>query len=170
MHKENKYKIFSNELNEFDQFLSHTKENSTRFIIIYLELLSVLFTIVFCILSGVLSFKNQNHTSFAISIDSFMDILFYSIVVWRYFKQIDCESNEDRFVIKWLSIIFLVSSFLIGFESISSILLIQKPIASKSLILISIIQSIVFTSFSVLKFYLAKNLINNQVMISSGNI
>lgn len=167
MHRENKYKS-SNELNEFDQYLNRIKENSTRTKIIYIEFLSIFVTIMCCIISGILAYEDHSQSALAISIDSFIDILFYTIVIWRYFKQIDSNSNKDRFALIWLSIIFFISSFLIEFESVSSILHIRKPISSKSFILISIIQSIVFSLFSILKFYLARNFMNNQVLISSG--
>jgi hypothetical protein len=168
MHRKNESKS-SNEIQEFNRFLNNIEENSIRSKIIYIELLSILFTIICCIISGILAYDEKSQSALAISIDSFIDILFYVIVIWRYFEQIDCNRKLDRLVLIWLSILFLVSSLLIEFESVSSILVLKKPIASKSFIIISIIQSIVFSLFSILKFYFAKNFINNQVLISSGN-
>ena len=158
-----------NEKIDFDCFLSQIKEESIRKKIILIELFSVLFTLISCSLSGYFWIMSGSITALAISADSFLDILAYLTIIWRYFKPRDINSiHRDRIAQLFFSIIFLVTAICIEFESVKNLFLKIKPKPDIFFILISILQSLIFSIISIIKFLLCQRLKINSCLYSSG--
>jgi hypothetical protein len=154
---------------DFDSFIYELKEESIRKKIILIELLSILFTLISCIVSGYFWITSGSMVALAVSADSFLDILAYLTIIWRYFKPSDLNSiKRDVTAQIVISILFVLTAIFIEFESFKKFILIIKPKPNYSFILISVFQSIIFSFISIVKFKLCKNLKLNSCLFASG--
>lgn len=108
-------------------------------------------------------------TALAVSIDSFLDIIAHSIVLWRYNRpqSLNSRSRDIRASIL-LALLFFVSSLLIEFESIRNLILRLKPTPTFFLVATCLFQSVAFNALSVYTFILAQRIKKNSTLISSG--
>lgn len=162
-------KIQNSNFKEFETFLLRIKEESTRKKIIFVEYVSIVLTVLSFFLSAYLAYEDYSMTAMAIAADSLLDILVHLTVIWRYIVPIEIDSKKrDFYSSLLLAILFLTSSFCIGFESAQNLVLQKLPVASLTFILIGVVQSILFCLLSIYKFYLANRISQNASVISSG--
>ena len=134
-----------------------------------IELISILVTMISCIVSGYLWSENESMIAMAISADSFLDILAYSVIIWRYMKKNDINSKgRDRIAQIFFSILFFITAICIEFESVKNLIQVIKPKPSSDFIFISIIQSLLFSLISIVKFLLCQRLTINSSLLASG--
>ena len=154
---------------DFDSFLNKLREESVRKKIILIEVFSITFTLVSCAVSGYFWITAGSMAAMAVSADSFLDILAYLTIIWRYFKPSDLNSiKRDRKAQLLFSILFLVTAICIEYESFKNLFFMIKPKPNHVFILISVLQSIVFSFISILKFKLCRNLKLNSCLFASG--
>ena len=154
---------------EFCFFLQKMREQSIRSHIILIEVLSILLTIFGAVLTSYLAYIDYSMTALAISIDNFLDILAYTVIVWRYIRSDEINSDKrDTRANLILSVLFIFSAVCIEYESARNLLFQQKPIASGFFVLSSVLQSITFSMIAIIKFYLAQKLITSQALTTSG--
>lgn len=107
----------------------------------------------------------------AIAVDCFLDILAFSVCIWRY-----QSANDGHKSIKWmdmiasitLSCIFIITTIWIEYLSINSYLHGERPRESVFYIAIAVWQSILFMIIACIKFILATKIEHNSVIISDG--
>jgi len=154
---------------DFDSFLNQLKEESVRKKVILIEIFSIAFTLVSCGASGYFWITVGSMASMAISADSFLDIVAYLTVIWRYFKPSDLNSIKRDIKAQILfSILFLLTAICVEFESFKNWFFMIKPKPNHAFILISVFQSIVFSFISMIKFSLCKNIKLNSCLFASG--
>jgi hypothetical protein len=155
---------------DFDSFIYELKEESIRKKIILIELLSIILTLISCIVSGYFWVTSGSMVAMAVSADSFLDILAYLTIIWRYFKPSDLNSTKRDIAAQIvISILLCAYSHIHEFESFKKFLLIIKPKPNYSFILTSVFQSIIFSFISIIKFKLCKNLKLNFMFVCIGS-
>ena len=156
------------ESDEFGSFTQKIAKETTRKQIIWIEYLSILLTIVCCILSALLAIDENSVIALAVSIDSLLDIVTYVIVLWRFQKPYEENVNKEKVSLILLSVLFFISSFWIEIECLKNFLNEKKPEPSFLFIMISCSQSLTFSIISIVKFYLAKKFMYDPILISDG--
>jgi divalent metal cation (Fe/Co/Zn/Cd) transporter len=154
---------------EFKNFLQTIQEQSSRTKIIFIEVFSICMTILCAAMTAYLAYVDYSMIALAISLDSLIDILAGFVVIWRYLNPNEiCSSKRDSKASLLLSILFIITSICIEFESIKNLVNKERPIASGLFILSSVLESVLFSLIAMAKFFLAQNLSVNKALISSG--
>jgi divalent metal cation (Fe/Co/Zn/Cd) transporter len=137
--------------------------------LLYAEYFSIFVTLTSFIIYTVLAFEDASVSAFAFATDSFLDIVAYVVVIWRFSKTGDLHSDsKDRVSLISLGVVFVVSSIGIEYESINNLVFRKKPIASLTFILIGFAECIVFCALTIAKFIIANKLGNNTTIISDA--
>lgn len=146
------------------------KEKSIHQQIVLVEITSIFLALVCFILTAYLAYEDRSVAASAISVDCFLDILAFSVCIWRY------QSADSGKSIKWkdmiasvtLSCIFIITTIWIEYLSVNSYLNSDRPKASVFFIAIAVWQAILFMIIALIKFALAKRIEHNSVIISDG--
>jgi divalent metal cation (Fe/Co/Zn/Cd) transporter len=154
---------------EFKFFLQKMQEQSARHRIILVESVSIGLTILCALLTGYLALVDYSTAALAIAIDSFIDILAYSVIIWRYMRseQINSDKRDSRATLI-LAVLFIFSAVCIEFEAIKNLILEIKPVPSGMFILASVLESVTFSILSITKFMIAQRLISSNALTTSG--
>jgi divalent metal cation (Fe/Co/Zn/Cd) transporter len=154
---------------EFKYFLQKMQEQSTRYRIILVEAVSIALTVVCALLTGYLALVDYSTAALAIAVDSFIDILAYSVIIWRYMRseQIISDKRDSRANLV-LAVLFVFSAVCIEFEALKNLISEQKPVPSGLFILASVLESVTFSLLSITKFIIAQKLISNSALTTSA--
>ena len=134
-----------------------------------IEYVSICFTVTSFIIYAILAYEDESVSAFAFSTDSFLDVLAYMVVIWRFSRTDEFQSgNRDRIALLVLSAVFLVSSVGVVYESVHNLIHQIKPIPSFPFVLIGVVECIVFSLLALIKFSIAHKLNNNKTVISDG--
>ena len=154
---------------DIDTFLASNKEETIRKQIILIEFVSIFFTLVTCISSAYLSAQNESMLAMAVSADSLLDILAYTVIIWRFLNKSELNSvSRDRIAQIFFSILFFITAVCIEYESVKNLILNIKPTPSSVFVFISISQSLVFSLISVAKCMLCQKLSVNSSLLASA--
>ena len=158
---------------QLEHFLKSVEEESIRHKVLIVEYLSIILNVISFFITGGLAIDDNSITALAVAIDSLLDILATVAVIWR-FKRAESDLNDskkrNKTALVFISILFFISAFLIEVESVKTLLFKERPIVSLNFIVLSLIQSAVFSFVSIYKFSLAQKLIytSNATLISDG--
>jgi divalent metal cation (Fe/Co/Zn/Cd) transporter len=157
------------EFSQFNSFSKQIEEESARRNIVYVEYFSIFITIVCSVISAYLAFEDFSTSALAVATDSILDILAYLTVIWRYFSLSELNSRKrEKIALFIFSAMFFLSSFGIQYIAVRTLISKQKPIASRFFIFVSVVQSILFSLISLIKFSLSEKIILNQAIVSSA--
>ncbi len=137
--------------------------------LLYIEYFSIFVTLASFIVYAVLAFEDASVSAFAFATDSFLDVISFAVVIWRFYQTGDLHSSsKDRVALIALGGVFIVSSVGIEYEAIHNLVFKNEPIASISYIFISFVEFAIFTAITVAKFGIAHKLGNNRTVISDA--
>ena len=138
--------------------------------LIQLEYASIVLTSASFIIFAILAYEDESVSAFAFAIDSFLDVLSYIIMIWRF----GGDSNDvnsykkDRLALISLGFVFFLSSFGVEYESISNLVTSVKPRQSNTFIVLGIVETILFSIMAILKFIISTKVQANKTIISDG--
>jgi divalent metal cation (Fe/Co/Zn/Cd) transporter len=156
---------------EFKYFMIKMQEQSARQRIIFVETVSIGLTVVCALLTSYLALVDYSMTAWAIAVDSFIDVVAYSVIIWRYMRssEINSETRDTRASLV-LGMLFILSAVVIEFESVQNLLLITKPVPSGLFILASVLESVTFSLLSIIKFMIAQQLLTSKQALTTSGI
>lgn len=163
--------------NTNDLFVSELTESPIRQQIVCVEMWSIGAACITCLVSGLIGLEDNSRSALALSVDSFLDILAYMVIVWRYSqRRTSSLSNlspdelrrKDRQVMICMTCLFLFSAGWLELKSICALRAKLRPEGNVTFVAIGLLQSAVFSSLAMYKFRLATRMASPNVLISSG--
>ena len=162
---ENLKKLDSRQLQEDDNNDYH----SIRTKIFLIEIISIFSTITSCAINGFVWFNDGNGPALSVTTDGFLNTLTYTLVIWCYFRKKNIDSKKrDKKTQIMMSIIFLLSSTIVKFIAMKNIFYMIKLKWSVYFICIHLVQSIIFSLISILKFILSTRFSFSSTLHASG--
>lgn len=134
--------------------LISTKDEEIKKRITQVEYVSIFIVLVCLIVSTILAIEENSAASSALAVDSFLDLLSFVAIIWRYSSR-ECSVNKERNTLLILAFLFIISACLVEIESIRNMLNYIKPNMSKGFIIINFAQGACFAILGAYKFYLA---------------
>ena len=157
-----------------DYLYSNSTENKEKLYsrrLIQLEYASIILTSASFIIFSILAYEDESVSAFAFAIDSFLDVLSYIIMIWRFGgDSSDALSShkKDRLALISLGFVFFLSSIGVEYESISNLVSSVKPRQSNTFIILGAVESILFSVMAILKFIISTKVKANKTIISDG--
>ncbi len=137
--------------------------------LIYIEYISIVVTLSSFIIYTVLAFEDVSVSAFAFATDSFLDVVAYIVVIWRFAKTGDSHSDKkDRVSLISLGIVFVVSSVVIEYESIHNLVFKIEPVASVTFVVIGFVECFLFSTITIAKFMIANKMGNNMTILADA--
>ena len=170
-----KYDALENEEKSINLTYSSSSHNNsleenfyTRRLIL-LEYVSIALTSISFVVFAVLSYEDTSVSAFAFSVDSFLDVLTYIIMIWRFSSENDVHAiNKDRPALIGIGFVFLFSALAVEYESVKNLVSMTKPIQSMLFVELGIVETILFAVLAILKFLISTKIEANKTIISDG--
>lgn len=168
---DNKSVKLDNDVINYENYLKLVQENLYTRRLVHIEYASIIATVISFIVLAILAYEDDSVSAFAFATDSFLDILAYMVVIWRFTSVSNRKlksSTKDRVALLCLGFFFVLSSIGVEYESLHNLIFKIKPIPSFLFIIIGFFETLLFGLLSILKFLLAKRIKNNKTVISDG--
>ncbi len=120
------------------------------------------------VMSIILAFEDRSASALALAVDSLLDILSYTVLLWRFSGSDKNSYGKEKQTLIALGCLFVASGLIVEFESIGDYMHVVKPRPSKGFIFINLVQGFMFVALGVYKLRLSQETPLGSSLLSDG--
>lgn len=135
----------------------HSDESMSRHALITLNIISIVISTVCGSITFFLAVEDQSVSALGFAIDTILDVLAFSIIIWRFTsneEQVQREINSLRV----LAVLFLISGLAVFIDSILDLRNETHPVHNDYLVTAVAVQTLIFLCLAIGKYLVAKRL------------
>jgi divalent metal cation (Fe/Co/Zn/Cd) transporter len=132
-------------------------ESLTRHALITLNIISIVVSTVCGSITFFLAVEDQSVSALGFAIDTILDVLAFSIIIWRFTSTHE-QVQREAFALRILAVLFFISGFAVFIDSILDLRNQTHPIHNQYLVMAVAVQTLIFMCLAIGKYLVAKRL------------